>query len=42
MYESPALHPTISNEEKILIQETALDLSKVSSTQHCCVFMELI
>ncbi|KAL9982328.1 hypothetical protein ACROYT_G004357 [Oculina patagonica] len=29
VYESPALHPTISNEEKNLIQETALDLSKV-------------
>ena len=30
VYESPALHPTISNEEKSLILETALDLSKVN------------
>ena len=29
VYESPALHLTISDDEKSLIQETALDLSKV-------------
>lgn len=31
VYESPALHPTISDDEKSLIQETALDLSKVEN-----------
>ena len=30
VHESPALHPTISTEEQRLIQETALDLSKVN------------
>ena len=29
VYESPAVHPTISSEERNLIQATALDLSKV-------------
>lgn len=29
VYESPAMHPTISSEEKHLIQATALDISKV-------------
>ena len=29
VYESPATHPTISDEEKNLIQATALDLSNV-------------
>ena len=29
VYESPALHLTISDDEKSLIQETALDMSKV-------------
>ncbi|PFX21595.1 Vesicular glutamate transporter 2.1 [Stylophora pistillata] len=28
-YESPTLHPTISDDERCLIQETALDLSKM-------------
>ena len=30
VYESPAAHPTISIEEKTLIQTSALDLSNVS------------
>lgn len=38
VYESPALHPTISNEEQRLIQETALDLSKVNRTKQSCVY----
>ena len=32
-HESPAMHPTISTEEQRLIQETALDLSKVNRTR---------
>ena len=38
VYESPALHPTISNEEQRLIQETALDLSKVNRTRLSWVY----
>lgn len=32
VHESPSTHPTISDEEKTLIQETALDLSKVRNS----------
>ncbi|XP_073241577.1 vesicular glutamate transporter 3-like [Porites lutea] len=31
VYDSPSVHPTISDEEKTLIQATALDLSKVDT-----------
>ena len=31
VYDSPAAHPTISAEEKSLIQHTAIDLSKVNN-----------
>ena len=37
VHESPALHPTISTEELRLIQETALDLSKVNRTRRFLV-----
>ena len=30
VYDSPSVHPTISDEEKTLIQATTLDLSKVT------------